>query len=307
MNERSGTTGRPEADLVLVTGMSGAGRSTALHALEDMGFDAVDNLPLGLLPRLANAVRSERDSNPVAIGIDVRTRDFGVEFLQSELSQLADVGGVRVRLVFLDCDDEVLIRRFAETRRRHPLAADRPVADGLRLERRIIRAIRDISDVVIDTTELTIWDLKQRISGVFSANSRRGMSLTVMSFGFRNGIPREADIAFDVRFLKNPHYDPELRLLTGLDDAVGTAIAMDPDCDGFIEDAMRLLHRTLPRYEEEGKSYLTVAIGCTGGRHRSVYVAERLGDALESADRQVHRFHRDLPGDGTEVRNDKNP
>ncbi len=290
------------ADLVLVTGMSGAGRSSALAALEDLGFEAIDNLPIGLLDRLAVAAGSGRAGiegaarrAPLAVGVDVRTRDFDVGELADLAARLRQEAGISVLTLFLDCEDEQLIRRFAETRRRHPLAADRPVADGIRLERRALAPLREAADIVIDTSELTLWDLKDRIRTLFeSADAAPGPTVTVMSFAFKLGVPREADMVFDVRFLANPHYVAELRPLTGLDADVGAHVAADPDFEGFLDDLTGLLTRTLPRYEREGKSYLTLAIGCTGGRHRSVYTAERLADRLEASGRAVHRFHRDL-------------
>lgn len=316
-------------DLLLVTGLSGAGRSTALNALEDLGFEAVDNLPLGLLERLlppsavapdggpdggpeggpegAPEGAPERTSDgttkrapraPLAVGVDVRTRDFDAAAVKRAVARLTAADGVAVRLLYLECDDEVLIRRFAETRRRHPLAADRPAADGVRLERRALAPLRDLADLVLDTTDLTVWDLKRRLQALFgaaaAAGSGPGPVLTVMSFAVRRGLPREADMVLDVRFLDNPHYDPALQALTGLDAPVAAHIAADPDFEGFLDDVMRLLARTLPRYEREGKSYLTLAVGCTGGRHRSVFTAERLAERLEAAGRRVNRFHRDL-------------
>lgn len=282
-------------DLVLVTGMSGAGRSTALAVLEDLGFDAVDNLPLSFLPRLAQSIREDTQSRPVAIGVDIRSRDFGVGTLQVEIDKLKNADGLSVVTLFLDCDDDELLRRFTETRRRHPLAADRPVADGIRLERRAISPLAERSEITIDSTGLTIWDFKQRITSLFGVNAMSGTAITVMSFSYRKGIPREADMVFDVRFLKNPHYDPALRPLTGLDPAVGMAIASDPDCEGFLADLQTLLTRVLPRQEAEGKSYLTIAFGCTGGKHRSVYLAERLSKWLTQQGRSAYRFHRDMP------------
>ena len=300
----------PVPDLILVTGMSGAGRSSVLDALEDLGFEAIDNLPIGLLDRLAVAAVSGGSSSggnssggsgsggsgaPLAVGVDIRTRDFAVGPLAETTARLSRETGMKVRTLFLDCDDEPLIRRFAETRRRHPLAADRPVADGIRLERRTLIPLRDMADLVLDTSELTIWDLKNRIKSLFTVPQvGAGPVVTVMSFAFRQGVPREADMVFDARFLDNPHYDEALRPLTGLDAPVGKHIDKDPDFAGFLDDITALMTRTLPRYEREGKSYLTLAIGCTGGRHRSVYTAECLADRLEAAGRRVHRFHRDL-------------
>jgi UPF0042 nucleotide-binding protein len=283
------------ADLVLVTGMSGAGRSTALAVLEDMGFDAVDNLPLSLLPRLAQSIRENPSASPVAIGVDIRNRDFGIASLLAEIGTLKQAEGLKVTTLFLDCSDDELLRRFTETRRRHPLAADRPVADGIRMEREAILPLASHADMMIDSTGLTVWDFKKRMTSLFADGSPVGAAITVMSFSFRRGIPREADMVLDVRFLKNPHYDPALRDLTGLDPKVGAAIEADPDSAGFQKDLQTLLTRVLPRQEAEGKSYLTIAFGCTGGKHRSVYMAEQLADWLTKQNRPAYRFHRDMP------------
>jgi UPF0042 nucleotide-binding protein len=296
------------ADLVLVTGMSGAGRSTALAVLEDLGFEAVDNLPLSFLPRLVQSTPSAPDTAPLAIGVDIRSRDFGVGALLAEIDRLKDAGDRRVVTVFLDCDDDELLRRYTETRRRHPLAADRPVADCIRLERRAISPLIDASDLVIDTTGSTVWDFKQRMTSLFGDEARgAALAITVMSFSYRRGIPREADMVLDVRFLTNPHYDPALRDLTGLDPAVAAAIATDPDCEGFLDDLTTLLDRVLPRQEAEGKSYLTIAFGCTGGKHRSVYMAERLARWLTGRRGPVYRYHRDMPQGDTVARRDTAP
>lgn len=298
-------TERPDADLILVTGMSGAGRSTALAVLEDLGYEAVDNLPLRFLPALAATVGQEdgmangsADSVArLAIGIDVRTLDFEPRSLLSGIDDLTGRLGLNILTLFLDCRDEVLIRRFAETRRRHPLAGDRPVAAGLIVERRTIAPLSDRANLVIDTSDLSIWEFKDRLTALLGLRGRQGPTITCMSFAFRDGVPREADIVLDVRFLNNPHYDPELRPLTGLDAPVGKAIQQDPDFAGFFDDLIALLRRTLPRYVKEGKSYLTVAIGCTGGRHRSVFTVEALSERLAAMGLPVYRFHRDLPKD----------
>lgn len=282
-------------DLVLVTGMSGAGRSTTLAVLEDLGFDAVDNLPLAFLPRLAQSARSDDEARPLAIGVDIRSRDFGVGALREEIRRLRETNGLHVTVLFLDCSDDALLRRYTETRRKHPLALDRPVADGIRLERHKISSLAETADMVVDSTGLMIWDFKQRIQSLFRTGAPVGAAITVMSFSYRKGIPREADMILDVRFLTNPHYDPILRPRTGLDPAVGAAIAADPDCDGFVSDLQTLLNRILPRQELEGKSYLTIAFGCTGGKHRSVYMAERIANWLSERGRAAHRFHRDMP------------
>ena len=278
--------------IVLVTGVSGAGRSTSLKCFEDLGYEAVDNLPLTLLESVG--LGGPADRPPLALGIDIRTRDFGVDSVILGLDRLLASGKVSVTLLFLDCEDDILVRRFTETRRRHPLAADRPVADGLRLERRMLADLRERADLVIDTSQLSPGALKDEITRRFAVGHQSGLALLITSFSYRYGLPREADLVFDARFLSNPHYDPALRDMTGQDKPVGDFIARDADFPTFLEGMGAMLSVLLPRYEKEGKSYLTIAVGCTGGRHRSVYVAERLGKMLESNGRRVHLTHRDI-------------
>lgn len=280
--------------LVLVTGLSGAGRSSALAILEDEGFEAVDNLPLSLLPALMALHPAERPDR-IAVGVDLRTRDFDSTFFFTQLDQLNRDANLTLRVVFLDCDIDVLIRRFTETRRRHPLATDRPVADGIRLERDYMLPIQARADVVIDTSELTLGTFRQILLDELALDQRNRMTVTVVSFGFRKGLPREADLVFDVRFLANPHYVAELRPKTGLDPEVAAYVTSDPEFSGFFERLKDLIEPLLPRYEAEGKSYLTIAIGCTGGKHRSVHTAERLATWLKSQGTPVTLRHRDIP------------
>ncbi|HJT07764.1 MAG TPA: RNase adapter RapZ [Stellaceae bacterium] len=276
--------------LLVVTGMSGAGRSTALKAFEDMGYEAVDNLPLSLLPNLLSAASPP----PLAIGVDVRTRDFGVNALLATLDSLVAEHNLELKIVFLDCEDDRLVRRYTETRRRHPLAGDRPVLDGIHLERQRVWPLRDRADLVIDTTALNPADLKRLLHGNFALGAAPGITIFVTSFSYRHGLPRDADLVFDVRFLRNPHYVAGLRPLTGRDAPVGAFIEADQDFAPFFKRLCLLLAPLLPRYEREGKSYLTIAIGCTGGRHRSVYLAERLAAWLSEQGRPVGVNHRDL-------------
>ncbi len=277
--------------VLVVTGISGAGRATALKALEDLGYEAVDNLPLSLVPALTGH-RPLRA--PLALGADVRTRDFGASALGDTLDGLALEDGTRPVVVFLDCDDARLVQRYTETRRRHPLAADRPVIDGIRLERQYVSPLRERADLVIDTTDLSPADLKRVLTGHFALDRSPGIALSVLSFSYRHGLPRDADIVFDTRFLRNPHYVATLKPLTGLDPAVGAYIAEDEDFPAFFRQLTQLVAPLLPRFEREGKSYLTIAVGCTGGRHRSVYVAERLAAWLGERGRAVSVRHRDV-------------
>lgn len=304
---------RRERRVILVTGMSGAGRTTALKSLEDIGYEAVDNLPLSLLASFAGPAQGPAPgpaqepahggaaavaARPLAIGVDIRTRDFGVDPVLDELDRLAREAGYNVCTVFLDCDDDVLLRRYAETRRRHPLDSSKAVPDMIQLERRLLARLRARADVVIDTTGKSPWELKETLSAYFAPEESYGLSLFVTSFAFREGVPRESDLVFDVRFLKNPHYDPQLRPLTGEDEAVQKAIEGDGDFQAFFDSLTGMLEILLPRYAQEGKSYLTIAVGCTGGRHRSVYVARKLNDWLLARDWRVRLHHRDIHGGG---------
>jgi RNase adapter protein RapZ len=278
--------------VILVTGMSGAGHSSALKALEDMGYEAVDNLPLSLLQ---SVTRPGTDlAPPLAIGIDIRTRGFSAETLIAELERLEERRELDVKLLFLDCDDDVLFRRYTETRRRHPLTADRPVADGVRHERQLVEPVRARADLVVDTTMLTPSDLRRYLQGHFALERQKGMALFVVSFSYRHGVPREADLVFDVRFLENPHYNPTLRPMSGREAPVAEYIARDPGFQPFFDGLSAVLQPLLPRYVHEGKSYLTIAVGCTGGRHRSVFVAERLGQWLNDLGYPVTLTHRDI-------------
>ncbi|HET6518678.1 MAG TPA: RNase adapter RapZ [Geminicoccaceae bacterium] len=279
--------------VLLVTGLSGAGRSTALKALEDFGFEAVDNLPVGLLRTLLRP--SERLERDLAIGIDSRSRAFDPAELLRQLEPLLHRRDLRVRLIYLDCEDQALLRRFTETRRRHPLALDRPVADGIARERRLMEGLRDRADLVIDTSQLTPGDLRHLLAGHFGGPGDGALNLAVTSFSYGRGLPREADLVFDARFLRNPHYVDELRPLTGRDPRVQAYVEADPMFGPFIDALGDLLLMLLPCFRREGKSYLTVAIGCTGGRHRSVTIAERLGERLRAHGWPVVPHHRDAP------------
>ena len=278
--------------IVIVTGMSGAGLTTALKAMEDMGFEAVDNLPLRLM---SNLVRQGPAPGPgLAVGIDVRTRDFGVVAFAEEMASLRAETGYPLDVLFLDCDDEVLRLRYTETRRRHPLAEDRPVLDGIIHERRLLAPLRDAANVIIDTSHMNLHQFGQRIRGHFGGALAGDVGVFVTSFAYRRGLPRDADLVFDVRFLRNPHYDTALRLLTGSDSAVADYIRGDAGYAAFYDQLIKLLAVLLPRFDREGKSYLTIAVGCTGGRHRSVFVAEELGGWLRARGARVAVLHREL-------------
>lgn len=305
----------PPGGILVVTGLSGAGRSTALKILEDLGYEAVDNLPLSLLPRLIARAPADPQGQSVhlgtAVGVDTRTRDFEAARLLDTLARLrqgstgqppADRAERRghvqrpaldIRLLFFDCDDAVLQQRFTATRRRHPLALDRPVLDGIAVERRLMAPLRDAADERIDTSLLSLPDLRRLVQDRFGRRQDGSMTVILTSFSFKRGVPREADLVFDVRFLRNPYYDPALQQRTGDDAEVGAHIAADPDFPAFFDQLLALLRLLLPRYAQEGKQYLTIALGCTGGRHRSVFTARSLAERLVSDGIPVTLRHRD--------------
>jgi UPF0042 nucleotide-binding protein len=281
--------------LLLVTGLSGAGKSTALRTLEDIGWEVVDNLPLSLLEHLLStplAKGSARRRRPLAIGIDSRTRDFDAQRIVEQIKALAGDHEFPVETLFFDCAGSELVRRYSETRRRHPLAPDRPATDGIAAERELMAPLRRWADHVIDTTDTAPNALQQQIRDRFGTPAD-APTLTIMSFGFARGLPRNADNVFDMRFLRNPYWEDALRDLTGRDQAVADYIAGDEAYEA-VSRIEALLLSLLPRYREEGKSYVTVAFGCTGGRHRSVHVAERVVARLREAGFSPTLEHRDL-------------
>ncbi len=278
--------------VVLLSGMSGAGLSTALKVFEDLGYESVDNLRLSLVPSLVED--SEVSGRHLAVAIDTRNANFTVSDLLRVDRLLSEKPDLQVSLLFLDCSDETLQQRFTETRRRHPLAVDRPVTDGIRCEREMLWGLKNEADQVIDTSKISIHDLRRLIAGYYRFDHALGLTLFVTSFSYRHGVPREADLVFDARFLANPHWEASLRPLTGRDPEVASYIRRDPDYAGFIDHVTQLLLPLLPRYQQEGKSYLTIAIGCTGGRHRSVMVAEEMANIFAINGYVVGIGHRDL-------------
>lgn len=277
--------------IILLTGMSGAGKSLALKYLEDMGYEAIDNIPLKLLPMVAG--QADEGADKLVLGIDVRSREFSSERVLQAVENWRKAEHCTVTLVFLDCDDIMLQRRFTETRRKHPLATDRPIEDGIRLERELLAPVRDAADYVLNTTAYSVHDLKRHIRDHFSADGNE-LLVFVTSFSFREGVPREADMVLDVRFLANPHWVDALRPMNGKDAPVAEYVARDKDFPAFFDNMCSLVQPLLPRYREEGKSYLTIAIGCTGGKHRSVFTAEKLAGFLSDLGYKVGIRHRDL-------------
>lgn len=278
---------------IIVTGMSGAGRSSALKYFEDEGFEAVDNLPLSFLQRLIGGAHdAKKPSRGIAIGLDVRTRDFSTTEFLAAVDALR-IQGVNLHLLFLDCDDDALQRRFNATRRSHPLALDRDIRDGIQTEREIMEPVKNRADTVIDTTDFPLPDLRGRLQALFP-EAKGVFHIRVQSFSYRGGVPRESDMVFDARFLKNPHYDPALRDFTGKDAPIAEFIGKDPMYSPFFGQLTALLGPLLPRYREEGKHYLTLSIGCTGGRHRSVFIVQELCEWLKSQNYAVSVRHREL-------------
>ena len=276
--------------LLLVTGMSGAGKSSVLDALEDMGWDCVDNLPVSLLESFVRGDGSECRLVPAAVGMDVRSRGFDAAALPDVLRR---VPGVRAEILYLDCAGQELIRRYDETRRLHPLAPDRPAEDGIARERAMTAALRSSADAVIDTTDLTPPELREELRRRYGDDSDQPV-LTIVSFGYARGVSRTADLMFDMRFLDNPHWVDNLRPLTGRDAPIRDYLERDPAWSDAMDRLEALLTDWIPRYWAAGKSYVTVAFGCTGGRHRSVCTAEEMAQRLRAAGLSPNIRHRDL-------------
>lgn len=285
--------GRGAQPFIVLTGLSGAGKTQAMRALEDLGYFCVDNLPTTLIPTLANLV-SRGDIDRVAIVVDVREGAFLKSFPQV-YARLRRMRGLNPVLIFLDATDTALQRRFSETRRPHPLAPGRSAAEGIREERWRLRGIRDLADEIVETSDLTVHELRRFFMGLMRDRTPGSLVVTLLSFGYKHGLPSDADLVFDVRCLPNPHFVPALREKTGRDRGVVSFMQKDAGTREFIEKLDAYLQFVLPRYVAEGKTYLTVAIGCTGGRHRSVMIAERLRKTLAAVEGTRMRVrHRDV-------------
>lgn len=277
--------------LVLVTGPSGAGRSTAIKALEDNGYEAIDNLPFGMLERLFTGPALTR---PMALGLDVRNRDFSQQALIAALDMLDATSGLSPELLYLDCDVAILQRRYSETRRRHPLAPEETPLDGIRQELDLLEPIRARADILIDTSELTPHALRHEIERWFAPQNGQKLGLTIQSFSYKRGLPIGVDMVFDCRFLKNPYWEPELRKLNGKSRDVAAYIAKDERFAEFFEHMQNMVLMLLPAYLAEGRAHFSIGFGCTGGQHRSVFAAERLLEALAQQGWQVSIRHREL-------------
>ena len=285
----------PEARrLVLVTGPAGAGRSSAIRALEDLGYEAIDNMPLRLIGALLDNPIPDR---PIALGIDPRNRDFSVASTMEALGRISAVPGLFPELLYLDCSTNILLNRFSETRRRHPLAEADRVEAGIQRELELLAPLKACADVLIDTSDLNVHQLRAEVEHWFSKGDQSQLAIAVQSFSYKRGLPRSVDMVFDCRFLKNPYWEPSLRSKTGRDAAVLDHIRTDPRAREFEEKLRDMVLWLLPAYLAEGKSHLSVALGCTGGQHRSVAMAEILGAALADAGWQVSIRHRELDRD----------
>lgn len=278
--------------ILIITGPAGAGRTTAIRALEDLGFEAIDNLPLSFFPRLFAGPPLE---HPVVVGIDARNREFGVARLIAALEEVAELAGRRPQLVYVDCDADTLIRRYSETRRRHPLSPNETPNAGIERERALLAPLRDRADVLIDTGQMSPNELRAEMTRLFGQDDpRSGLSIELQSFSYTRGTPRGVDMVIDARFLRNPHWDIGLRPKNGCDPEVAEFVKADPKFGPFYARLVDLLRFLLPAYRAEGKSYFGIGLGCTGGKHRSVAVVEALSKTLAEDGWQVSIRHRDL-------------
>jgi RNase adapter protein RapZ len=293
LREHGGADEQSAPDIVIITGMSGAGRSTAAKSLEDLGWFVVDNLPPGLLPTMVDLAERSNGAVPrIAAVVDVRSRAFTTD-LKSSIDGL-DARGVAPRIVFLEAADDTLIRRFDSVRRPHPLQGDGRIVDGIAAERELLRDVRGEADVVLDTSPLNVHELRGRMRDFFGARSAKGPRVSVVSFGYKYGLPVDADLVVDCRFLPNPHWIPELAAMTGQDAPVRDYVLSRPGAQDFLRAYLEALQVLLAGDEREGKHFVTLAVGCTGGKHRSVAIAEYLAAKLAGTGSDVQVVHRDL-------------
>jgi RNase adapter protein RapZ len=283
----------PKGELVILTGLSGSGKLSALKTFEDLGYYSVDNLPLDLVPRFADLIQQSKEGQRAALVVDVR-EGMRLDQFPTILKKVRKV--LPTRVVFLEASDDALVRRFSETRRPHPLGRSNTVLRSIKAERKRLDPIRNVADIVLDTTKFNVHDLRAHINAQFQREeSDRNLTISSTSFGFKNGVPSEADLVFDVRFLPNPHFVPEFRKLTGKDPKVARYVRQFPQTQEFLDKTADMLTFLLPHYIKEGKSYLTVAFGCTGGQHRSVFIAEEMKKRLAAEGYRVKTAHRDMP------------
>lgn len=287
--------------IVLVTGPSGAGRSTAIHVLEDLGYEAIDNLPMGMLLRLMEGADPSR---PMALGIDARNRDFSTIGFIELVAKLGRMSQVDLSTLYLDCSDDVLLRRFSETRRRHPVATDASPETGIRQEKELLEPIREIADTLIDTSVLNVHQLRSEVERWFAPEGGRHLAVSIESFSYKRGLPLGLDMVFDCRFLANPYWRPELREADGRNPDVASYVQADTNYAAFFERVVELLLSLLPAFKAEGKTHLSVAFGCTGGQHRSVAMAEAVAKALAEQGQPVAIRHREMERRSLNVRPD---
>ncbi|MGV8949211.1 MAG: RNase adapter RapZ [Candidatus Paracaedibacter sp.] len=280
--------------IILVTGMSGAGRSNALKVLEDLGYEAIDNLPLSLLPHLCDQIGSWERHNPLAIGIDTRSYGFDLTRFWELFQAMSAALKGSVQLLYLECDDDVLLRRFTETRRRHPIGKF-SLPEAIAQERQMIDPLKSLADLTIDTSHLSMPSFGQMVRQHFSLEDSLSLLICLISFSYRRGLPREADMVFDARFLSNPYYEKPFRALSGKDEAVGEYLTKDSNWQGVYNSIQEIIRHSLKGFRLTGRSYLTLACGCTGGQHRSVFLAEQLSTWLHKEGERVKIEHRDLP------------
>jgi UPF0042 nucleotide-binding protein len=282
-----------QGELVILTGMSGSGKLSALKAFEDLGYYSVDNLPLELIPRFADLVRQSAEIERAALVVDVR-EGMRLDRFPAILKKVRKV--LSTRVLFLEASEDVLVRRFSETRRPHPMGRSQTVVQGIHAERKRLDPVRNVADIILDTTKFNVHELRAHITAQFEREAdAKSLTISATSFGFKNGVPAEADLVFDVRFLPNPHFVPEFRKLTGRHPKVAKYVRSFPQTQEFLDKVTDMLKFLLPHYIEEGKSYLTVAFGCTGGQHRSVFIAEEVKKRLEAEGHRVKTAHRDMP------------
>jgi UPF0042 nucleotide-binding protein len=281
-------------DVTIISGLSGAGRSATADVLEDLGFFVIDNLPPALIPKVTELGRGREGNNRFALVVDTRAGEFLAE-LEAALAELRE-SGARTRVLFLEASDEVLVRRFDATRRRHPLADSHRVSDGIAEERDLLEELKGQADIVVDTSELNVHELRDRIREIFGepAGVASGLQVSVVSFGYKHGLPLDVDLVFDCRFLPNPHWIDSLRELPGTDPKVRRYVMKQEETQEFLEELTRMFSLVLPAYVREGKSYLSIGVGCTGGRHRSVVIAAEIAKLLERLDFPARVHHRDL-------------
>jgi UPF0042 nucleotide-binding protein len=280
-------------DVTVITGMSGAGRSAAADVLEDLGYFVIDNLPPALIANVRELAKERNDPQPYALVVDVRSGEF-VDDLERALAQLRK-RGARTRMLFLDASDEVLVRRYDASRRKHPLAAGERVTDGIAHERRLLEDLKGEADVVVDTSDLNVHELRDRLRELFGDDgAESALRTSIVSFGYKHGLPVDVDLVFDCRFLPNPHWVDELRPLPGTDPRVREYVMRTPEATAFLDELEQLMGLLLPAYQREGKAYLSIGVGCTGGRHRSVVIASELAERLQTLGATPGVHHRDL-------------